>query len=147
MLRRRLDYLIARIEGLQDNFSTALAAAGASCHLGEHLEDAFPREWIWQVQADICEDDANKSHEGKVESFGKHLGADQHIGAMRSEVSQDHFMGMFFTCRFPALILISGDCKGNEVKSEEWNLDGSWFRGSVPASKEKAIHETHEITK
>src|SRR6185503_13667023 len=86
MPRCRLDDLISGIKRLQNDLPATFTATCASCHLSQHLKDSFACKGIWQVQANIRQDDTHQRNKREIEPLGEHLRADQHIGAVRGEV-------------------------------------------------------------
>ena len=83
MLRRRLNDVMLRLIGLQDDFAAQHTAASAPGDLGQELEDPFTSAIIGQRQANIGADDADQRDQRQVQALGDHLSADEDIGFLR----------------------------------------------------------------
>ena len=72
-------------ECLHDHLPLGLPSPCPTGDLRQQLEGSLTGAEVGSVQADVRIDDANKSHIGKIEPLGNHLGADENIDLAGAE--------------------------------------------------------------
>ncbi len=96
-----LDDVIFGLEGLKDHSTTKRRAPGATGDLGEQVEGPFGCEGIGESKTNIGEHDAHQGHQRKIETFGKHLRANENVSAVSSKVAQDNLVRILGAGGFP----------------------------------------------
>jgi len=112
MMGGGLDGVVPGPEGLDVDFTGAVAASGASGDLGEELEGLFGGTEVGHVEAGVGIDDADEGHAGVVMAFGEHLGADEYVNFPAGKTLQDVSMTTFAGCCVAVHALDAGSGKG-----------------------------------
>jgi hypothetical protein len=91
----RLDGKVLRLIGLEDDTTTEKTSARAAGDLGEDLEGPLGGAVFRQVESSVSRNDTDKRHQWKIEAFGDHLGSDEDVRTVASEMRQDDVVGAF----------------------------------------------------
>ena len=87
------------VVGLYEHLAGSVGApACASRHLFEHIEGAFGRAEVGEVDYCVGVQDHDRRHVAEIEALGDHLCADEHIGLVRREFVDDVFVAVFVAC-------------------------------------------------
>lgn len=84
-------------EGLEEDFSAAIAATGTTSDLGDEVEGSFGSAEIGEVESGIGIDDSDEEDVGKVETFGDHLGPEKDLEGSIAELGEDPFVASWFS--------------------------------------------------
>ena len=84
-------------KSLHNHLTLRLTATGTTGNLSEQLKGSLSCTEVWRMQADVCIDNTDKRHIGKIEALGNHLRSDQNIDLTGAEFSQYLPIGAFLT--------------------------------------------------
>ncbi len=77
--RRTDDTVVLRAVGLDQHLPRRLISSGPACRLGQKLKSPLPAPEIRGLQGEVCRQNPNQRHIGKIMALHDHLGADEDI--------------------------------------------------------------------
>ncbi len=81
--------------GLNDDFASQVATTGSTGDLGEELEGPFAGAEVGGVEGEVGIEDADEGDVGEVESLGDHLGAEEDVDLLGTEIAEGVAEGVF----------------------------------------------------